>query len=295
MNQQIDTKLIDGKAFAASLTQEIAQKVSHLQQDTGMTPGLAVILVGDNPASEVYVRNKAKQTHKVGMRSFMHMMPSTTTQEALLALVARLNEDPDVHGILLQLPLPDGLDPEPIIQSIAPHKDIDGLTAYNAGQLALGYTDGLIPCTPLGCLMLLKNELKTLKGMNAVVVGASNLVGKPMARLLLNESCTVTIAHIHTKNTEEIARQGEILIVATGCQGLVKGSWIRPGATVIDVGITRIPAENNKTKLVGDVVFEEALGRASRITPVPGGVGPMTIACLLSNTFKTASKQITQS
>ena len=257
-----------------------------------ITPGLAVILVGNDPASEVYVRNKTKQTHRVGMRSFMHLLPETTTQEEILNLIARLNKDPDIHGILVQLPLPKGLNADTIIQAITPHKDVDGLTAYNTGKLALGHKDEFIPCTPLGCLMLLQKELSSLKGLHAVIIGASNLMGKPMAQLLLQEGCTVTIAHIHTRNPEKLARQADILIVATGCSELVKGSWISEGTTIIDVGINRITTKDSKTKLIGDVAFEEVLGKAAKITPVPGGVGPVTIACLLHNTLQAAKNTI---
>lgn len=286
------TQLIDGKGFAANMTQKIALEVKQLQQEKNVTPGLAVILVGNDPASEVYVRNKTKQTHRVGMRSFMHLLPETTTQEEILNLVARLNKDPDIHGILVQLPLPKGLNADTIIQAITPHKDVDGLTAYNTGKLALGHKDGFIPCTPLGCLMLLQKELSGLKGLHAVIIGASNLMGKPMAQLLLQEGCTVTIAHIHTRNPEKLARQADILIVATGCSELVKGSWISEGTTIIDVGINRITTKDNKTKLIGDVAFEEVLGKAAKITPVPGGVGPVTIACLLHNTLQAARNTI---
>lgn len=289
-----ETKLIDGKACAARLTADIAEDVVHFQKEYQTTPGLAVILVGNDPASEVYVRNKAKQTHKAGMRSFMHMLPETTTEDALLQLIERLNKDDDIHGILVQLPLPAGINPTRIIQHISPAKDVDGLVALNAGKLALGLPGGIVPCTPLGCLILLQSELKTLRGLHAVVVGASNLVGKPMAQLLLNEGCTVSIAHIDTKNPAAIAAQGDILVVATGQHELVRRHWIKPGATVIDVGITRIPTENGKTRLIGDVAFEEALGVAGRITPVPGGVGPMTIACLLKNTLTAARYQLAQ-
>ncbi|CAI3943401.1 5 [Commensalibacter communis] len=291
MNTPIETQLIDGKAFAEKMTQEVKAQVAELQKTTGITPGLAVILVGNDPASEVYVRNKTKQTHKVGMRSFMHLLPETTTQQELLNLIHRLNNDPDIHGILVQLPLPKHLDSDPIIQAILPEKDVDGLTAYNAGKLTLGHTDGFIPCTPLGCLLLLQQELSNLRGLNALVIGASNLMGKPMAQLLLNQGCTVTIAHIDTRNTEELARRADILIVATGCKELVKGSWVKKGAVIIDVGINRITTDENKVKLVGDVAFHETLGIASKITPVPGGVGPVTISCLLYNALSAAKKK----
>ncbi|QNT77645.1 bifunctional methylenetetrahydrofolate dehydrogenase/methenyltetrahydrofolate cyclohydrolase FolD [Entomobacter blattae] len=288
----IQTKIIDGKAHAARVTEEIREKVSLFQQHHQTTPGLAVILVGNDPASEVYVRNKAIQTHKAGMRSFMHMLPASTSEAHLLTLVERLNNDPEIHGILVQLPLPEGINPTTIIQGIAPHKDVDGLHATNAGKLALNLPGGIIPCTPLGCLLLLQSEIESMRGLHAVVVGASNLVGKPMAQLLLQQGCTVSIAHIDTRNPAEIAQQGDILVVATGNKELVRRHWIKPGATIIDVGITRIPTEDGKTRLVGDVTFEEALGVAGRITPVPGGVGPMTIACLLRNTLTAAELQL---
>lgn len=292
MDTPITTQLIDGKAFAEKMTKEVASQVAELQKTKGITPGLAVILVGNDPASEVYVRNKTKQTHKVGMRSFIHLLPETTTQQELLNLVNRLNNDPDIHGILVQLPLPKHLTPDPIIQAILPQKDVDGLTAYNAGKLALGHMDGIIPCTPLGCLLLLQQELSNLRGLHALVIGASNLMGKPMAQLLLNQGCTVTIAHIDTRNTAELARQADIIVVATGCKELVKGSWLKKGAVVIDVGINRIINEDKKVKLVGDVAFKEALGIASKITPVPGGVGPVTISCLLRNTLNAVKSYI---
>lgn len=292
MDTPITTQLIDGKAFAEKMTKDVASQVAELQKTKGITPGLAVILVGNDPASEVYVRNKTKQTHKVGMRSFMHLLPETTTQQELLNLIHRLNNDPDIHGILVQLPLPKHLNPEPIIQAILPQKDVDGLTAYNAGKLALGHTDGIIPCTPLGCLLLLQQEISNLRGLNALIIGASNLMGKPMAQLLLNQGCTVTIAHIDTRNTAELAQKADILVVATGCKELVKGSWIKKGAVIIDVGINRIFTKEKKMKLVGDVAFQEALGIASKITPVPGGVGPVTISCLLHNTLNAAKTYI---
>lgn len=288
----IKTTLIDGKTFAQNMTQEIAQEVSNLKKENHITPGLAVILVGNDPASEVYVRNKTKQTHKVGMRSFMHLLPETTCQEEILNLIDHLNHDPNIHGILVQLPLPKGLNSDIIIQAITPTKDVDGLTAYNTGKLALGHHDGFIPCTPLGCLMLLQKELSTLRGLHAVIIGASNLMGKPMAQLLLKEGCTVTIAHIDTHNPAQLAQQADILIVATGCRELVKGSWIKKGATVIDVGINRVSTANHKTKLIGDVALQEAMGVAAKITPVPGGVGPVTIACLLYNTLQAAKNKI---
>ncbi len=286
----IDTRLIDGKQHAAALTARVTAEVARLAREHGLIPGLAVVLVGTDAASEVYVRNKTRQTSSVGMRSFAHSLPVETTQAELLALVARLNADPDVNGILVQLPLPPGVDSTLVLDAIDPAKDVDGLGQVNVGRVTLGHP-GLVPCTPLGCLMLLQAELGSLRGLHAVVVGRSNLVGRPMSQLLLNADCTVTTAHIHTIDTPAYARRADILVVATGRPGLVRGDWIKPGATVIDVGITRIPTEAGKTRLIGDVAFEEALGIAGRITPVPGGVGPMTIACLLSNTLYAARRQ----
>ena len=287
---QIKTRLIDGKQRAAALVADITGEVGRLGRDHGLVPGLAVVLVGTDAASEVYVRNKARQTGAVGMRSFSHALPQGTTEAELLALVDRLNRDPLVHGILVQLPLPAAIDSAVILDAIDPGKDVDGLGQVNVGRVALGQP-GLVPCTPLGCLLLLEAELGSLRGLHAVVVGRSNLVGRPMAQLLLNADCTVSVAHIHTRDPAALARQGDILVVATGRQGLVRGDWIKPGATVIDVGITRIMTESGKTRLVGDVVFDEALGIAAAITPVPGGVGPMTIACLLRNTLTAAKRQ----
>lgn len=283
--------LIDGKGFAAKMRQHIREDVLAFHEKHGVTPGLAVILVGNDPASEVYVRNKAVQTHHAGMRSFMHMLPENTSEAELLALIDRLNKDPEIHGILVQLPLPNGLDGRRVTNAILPEKDVDGLGEINAGRLAVGLPS-LIPCTPLGCLLLLRDQLGDMKGQHAVVIGASNLVGKPMALLLLAEGCTVSIAHIHTRDTAALAREADILVVATGCRELVRGDWIKPGATVIDVGITRIKTDDGKTRLVGDVAFNEAVKVAGRITPVPGGVGPMTIACLLKNTLTAAKLQL---
>lgn len=280
-------KIIDGKGIARALTDQVGREVAKFVEQGNTIPGLAVVLVGNDPASEVYVKNKAIQTHRVGMRSFMHMLPQSTSQDELLDLIAQLNANPKIHGILVQLPLPAQIDPVVVTNAIAPHKDVDGLGEVNAGRLSLGI-DGIVPCTPLGCLMLLKSVHEDMTGKHAVVIGASNLVGKPMAQLLLKENCTVTVAHIHTRNTKELAREADILVVATGKSGLVRGDWIKPGATVIDVGITRVPAENGKTRLVGDVAFDEAFPIAGHITPVPGGVGPMTIACLLHNTLQAA-------
>ncbi len=279
--------IIDGKAFAASLRASIAAEVAELS----FQPGLAVVLVGDDPASKVYVANKARQTVEAGMRSFEHRLPAETTQADLLALVQRLNADAAVHGILVQLPLPRHLDADAIIAAISPAKDVDGLTVTNAGLLANGLP-GLVPCTPLGCILLLRARLGGMAGLNAVVVGRSNLVGKPIAQMLLPQNCTVTIAHSKTRNLAELCRGADILIAAAGRPELIRGDWIKPGATVIDVGINRVPAATpGKTKLVGDVAFAEAAGVAGILTPVPGGVGPMTIACLLRNTL-TAAKRI---
>ena len=265
----------------------IAAEVAGLS----FTPGLAVVLVGEDPASKVYVQNKARQTVEVGMRSFEHRLPGDTSQADLLALVETLNADADVHGILVQLPLPKHLDADAIIAAISPEKDVDGLTVINAGRLAAGLP-GLVPCTPLGCLLLLQDRLGDLTGLNAVVVGRSNLVGKPIAQLLLQQNCTVTIAHSKTRNLPELCRSADILIAAVGRPEMIQGDWIKPGAAVIDVGINRVPgATPGKTKLVGDVAFAGAEKIAGLITPVPGGVGPMTIACLLRNTL-TAAKRI---
>ncbi|MCE2510852.1 MAG: bifunctional methylenetetrahydrofolate dehydrogenase/methenyltetrahydrofolate cyclohydrolase FolD [Alphaproteobacteria bacterium] len=282
--------IIDGKAFAANLRAEIAQKVSALKARGGPVPGLAVVQVGENPASQIYTRNKAKQTVEAGMQSFKHDLPAETSQEDLLALVDRLNHDANVHGILVQLPLPPQIDPNAVIDAIDPAKDVDGFNVVNVGCLVTG-GEGMIPCTPLGCLMLLKDALGDLKGKRALVMGRSNIVGKPIAFLLLREHCTVTMAHSKTENLAEECRRADILIAATGQPRMVRGGWIKPGATVIDVGINRIETEDGKSKLVGDVAFDEALPVAGAITPVPGGVGPMTIACLLQNAFAAACRQ----
>ena len=277
-------EIIDGKAFAAQLKTAIAADVAALP----FKPGLAVVLVGEDPASKVYVANKARQTQEIGMESFKYTLPQDTSQADLLALVQKLNADPAVHGILVQLPLPKHLDSDAIITAIAPEKDVDGLTIANAGRLALGL-NGLVPCTPLGCLLLLEDKIPDMTGLNAVVIGRSNLVGKPIAQLLLQKNCTVTIAHSKTKDLAGLCRTADILIAAVGRPEMVKGDWIKPGAVVIDVGINRIPTENGKTKLVGDVDFAAAETRAGFITPVPGGVGPMTIACLFRNTLTAAT------
>ncbi len=283
-------RIIDGKAFAAALRRRIAEQVQVLKTRHGVTPGLAVVLVGDNPASKVYVKNKGEQTKESGMVSFEHKLPAGTGQAELLALVDRLNKDPAVNGILVQLPLPKQIDPQAVINAIDPDKDVDGFHVVNAGRLATG-GDGMVPCTPLGCLLLLKDRLGDLTGRRAIVVGRSNIVGKPMAQLLLNENCTVTIAHSRTRDLAAECRRAEIVVAAVGKPEMVRGDWIAPGATVIDVGINRVDAGNGKTRLVGDVAYAEALPHAGAITPVPGGVGPMTIACLLRNTLAAACRQ----
>lgn len=281
--------IIDGKAFAAKLRTDITEEVANLRKQ-GITPGLAVILVGEDPASQVYVRNKGKQTIEVGMSSFVHKLPESTTQETLLELINKLNNDNSVHGILVQIPLPDQIDADIVINAIAPEKDVDGFHPVNVGRFSTG-GNGTIPCTPLGCLMLLKDYLGDLSGKRALVLGRSNIVGKPMSTLLLNENCTVTTAHSRTRELEEECRRADILIAAVGRPEMVKGSWLKTGATVIDVGINRIDQEEGKTRLVGDVHFASASEVSDAITPVPGGVGPMTIACLLLNTLTAALKQ----
>ena len=289
-----EAKIIDGKAFAAELRGRVGAAVAALERDHGLTPGLAVVLVGENPASHIYVRNKNQQTLEAGMNSFEHELPVETSQDALLALVRQLNDDPKVHGILVQLPLPDGIDDQAVIDAVDPDKDVDGFHVINAGRLmtvAKGSRPALVPCTPLGCLMMLKAELGDLSGRRAVVVGRSNIVGKPMAQLLLQESCTVTIAHSRTRDLPDLCREADILVAAVGRPKMIEGGWIKPGAVVIDVGINRIEAEGGKTKLVGDVDTEAAKRVAAAITPVPGGVGPMTIACLLANTVTAACRQ----
>jgi methylenetetrahydrofolate dehydrogenase (NADP+)/methenyltetrahydrofolate cyclohydrolase len=281
----MSAEIIDGKAFAAKLLDSIAAEVATLP----FQPGLAVVLVGDDPASQVYVSNKIKTTERVGMLSVHHRLPAETTQETLLALVQTLNTDPTVHGILVQLPLPKHLNADEIINTIDPDKDVDGLHVISAGRLAAGLP-GLVSCTPLGCLLLLQDALQNMSGLHAVVIGRSNLVGKPVAQLLLQQNCTVTMAHSRTRDLPALCRQADILVAAIGRPEMIKGDWIKPGATVIDVGINRIPA-GAKTRLVGDVDFTAALDVAGRITPVPGGVGPMTIACLLRNTLTAAKLQ----
>ena len=281
--------IIDGKAFSARVRGQIAEHVAALTADHGITPGLAVVLVGEDPASQVYVRSKGKQTVEAGMHSEEHKLAAETSEADLLALIDRLNADPKIHGILVQLPLPKHLDEALVINAIAPEKDVDGFHISNVGLLATGQKS-MVPCTPLGCLMMLRDHHGSLSGLNAVVVGRSNIVGKPMAQLLLRDSCTVTIAHSRTKDLPEVVRGADIVVAAVGRPEMVPGDWIREGATVIDVGINRIEAGvkedgSPKTRLVGDVHYESAAERAGAITPVPGGVGPMTIACLLANTL----------
>jgi methylenetetrahydrofolate dehydrogenase (NADP+)/methenyltetrahydrofolate cyclohydrolase len=287
----MSAKIIDGKEFAATVRAKVTTHVTRLKDEHGITPGLAVVLVGEDPASEVYVRNKGKQTVEVGMHSVEHKLPADTTEETLLALINDLNTDPSIHGILCQLPLPKHLDEELVINSILPEKDVDGFHISNVGMLATGQKS-MVPCTPLGCLMMLRDHHGSLSGLNAVVVGRSNIVGKPMAALLLRDSCTVTIAHSRTKNIEEICRSADIVVAAVGRPEMITGDWIGKGATVIDVGINRIPhpEKPGKNKLVGDVEFASASEVAGAITPVPGGVGPMTIACLLANTVTAACR-----
>ncbi|MAU40358.1 MAG: bifunctional methylenetetrahydrofolate dehydrogenase/methenyltetrahydrofolate cyclohydrolase FolD [Kordiimonas sp.] len=289
----MSAKIIDGKAFAQDLRDKIAQQVAKLKADHNLTPGLAVVLVGEDPASQVYVRSKGKSTLEAGMQSFEHKLPESTTQDDLIAVVEKLNADPAVHGILVQLPLPAQIDEAAVIAAINPAKDVDGFHIINSGLLATGQ-NAMVPCTPLGCLLMLKDTLGDLSGLDAVVVGRSNIVGKPMAQLLLDESCTVTICHSRTKDLPAVIGRADIVVAAVGRPQMINGEWIKPGATVIDVGINRIPAPekgDGKTRLVGDVDFDAATDHVGAITPVPGGVGPMTIACLLKNTVTAACRQ----
>jgi len=291
-----EARIIDGKAFAADLRERVADDVKALKADHGVTPGLAVVLVGEDPASQVYVRNKGEQTLAAGMHSETHRLPADVSQDELLTLVGKLNTDPAIHGILVQFPVPDHLKQADIVAAISPDKDVDGLTVTNAGRLASGLP-ALTPCTPLGCMMLLKDVLGDLRGKSAVVIGRSNLMGKPMAQMLLAADCTVTIAHSRSVDLPGIVRQADIVVAAVGRAEMVKGDWIKPGAVVIDVGISRFPSRDpvaaaaGKTRLVGDVAFDEVKAVAGAVTPVPGGVGPMTIACLLANTV-TAAKRL---
>ncbi|MEL7461437.1 MAG: bifunctional methylenetetrahydrofolate dehydrogenase/methenyltetrahydrofolate cyclohydrolase FolD [Pseudomonadota bacterium] len=277
---------IDGKIFAQGIRDKIAAHVARLKDENGITPGLAVVLVGEDPASDVYVASKARQTVEVGMNSIEHRLPADICEEDLFALIDELNADPAVHGVLCQFPVPDHLDERRVVARIDPAKDVDGLSVTNAGRLSTGL-QSLVSCTPLGCLMLLRDQLGDMTGLNAVVIGRSNLFGKPMAQLLLRENCTVTIAHSRTKDLADVCRRADILVAAVGRAKMVQGDWVKPGATVIDVGITRVPhpEKPGKTRLLGDVDYAAAAEVAAAITPVPGGVGPMTIACLLANTL----------
>ena len=284
-------QIIDGKAYAAGLRERIAGHVARLKAEHGITPGLAVVIVGHDPGSEIYVAQKAKQTVEAGMHSEKYELAEDTPEAEVLALVERLNRDPKIHGILVQLPLPKQIDPTKVILTISPDKDVDCFTPASVGKVQIGLP-GPVSCTPLGCLMLLRDFVGDLSGKHAVIVGRSNLVGKPMAQLLLRENCTVTVAHSRTTDLPGIVRQADIVIAAVGRPQMIKGDWIKPGAAVIDVGINRVPAPEKgegKTRLVGDVDYAAALPVAGWITPVPGGVGPMTIACLLANTVTTAS------
>ncbi|MEP7129914.1 MAG: bifunctional methylenetetrahydrofolate dehydrogenase/methenyltetrahydrofolate cyclohydrolase FolD [Sphingomicrobium sp.] len=283
-------KLIDGKAAAQALRERIAREVSRFREATGRVPGLAVVLVGDHPPSAAYVRSKAKATVDAGMESFEHRLDAATSQDELVALVDQLNADPAVDGILVQFPLPPQIDERVVITRISPDKDVDGFNPVNAGRLATGL-HGFVPCTPLGCLMLLRQELGDLAGLDAIVVGRSNIVGKPMAQLLIRASCTVTVAHSRTRDLPAAVRHSDIVVAAVGRPELIRGDWIKPGATIIDVGQERVEQPDGTRKLLGDVAFDEALDIAGAITPVPGGVGPMTIACLIRNTFVSAARR----
>ncbi len=284
-----DAKLIDGNLFSGKLRETIAARVAEMKEKHRITPGLAVVLVGEDPASQVYVRTKGKRTVETGMRSFEHKLPADTPEDALLLLIESLNKDPEVHGILVQLPVPKHIDTQKVIEAIDPAKDVDGFHPVNVGRLAAGM-DAMVPCTPLGSLLLLKDALGKLGGLDAVVIGRSNIVGKPMAQLLIKESCTVTVAHSQTRDLPGVVRRADIVIAAVGRPEMIKGDWIKPGATVIDVGINRIELPDGTKKLVGDVDFASAVKVAGAITPVPGGVGPMTIACLLRNTLVACAR-----
>jgi len=283
--------IIDGKAFAATLRQTIAGEVNALKSERGVSPGLAVVLVGDDPASQVYVRNKGRQARETGIQSFEHRLDIDTPEAQVLDLIRDLNADPRVNGILVQLPLPSHMDAEKVLQTIDPSKDVDGFHPVNVGRLTVG-ADAMAPCTPLGCMMLLTDRLGDLSGLEAVIVGRSNIVGKPMATLLLRENCTVTVAHSRTRDLPAVCRRADILVAAVGRPNMIQGDWIKPGATVIDVGINRIEGEGGETRLVGDVDFASVQPVAGAITPVPGGVGPMTIACLLHNTLIATRRQL---
>jgi methylenetetrahydrofolate dehydrogenase (NADP+)/methenyltetrahydrofolate cyclohydrolase len=283
-------RIIDGKAIAAELSQSVADAVKAVTKEHHIEPGLAVVLVGDNPASEIYVRSKTAKTAAVNMRSLFYKLPATVPEAELLEQIERLNQDPTVHGILVQLPLPPQIDSRKVIEAIAPLKDVDGFHPLTAGLLSTGLP-GIVPCTPLACIMLAKKVLGSLSGLEAVVIGRSNIVGKPLAQLLLMENATVTVAHSKTRDLPEVCRRGDIVFAAVGQPEMVRGDWIKPGATVIDVGINRVPDGEGKTKIVGDVAFAEVAEIAGAITPVPGGVGPMTIACLMLNTLTAACMQ----
>ncbi|MEA2917425.1 MAG: methylenetetrahydrofolate dehydrogenase / methenyltetrahydrofolate cyclohydrolase [Bradyrhizobium sp.] len=283
----MSARIIDGKAIAAELRAKVAAEVKRLSTQHGVAPGLAVVLAGNNPASESYVGSKAKATKEAGMTSFDHRLPDSVSQADLMALVNKLSADPAVHGILVQLPLPQQIDAQQVLDAIDPRKDVDGFHPVNAGRLASGLP-ALVPCTPLGCVLLAKTVHPSLAGLEAVVIGRSNIVGKPVAQLLLAENATVTIAHSKTRDLPAVCRRADLLVAAIGRPEMVRGDWIKPGATVIDVGINRVPGQNGKSKLVGDVNFAEASQIAGAITPVPGGVGPMTIACLMVNTVRAA-------
>src|SRR6187200_1031720 len=280
-------RIIDGKVIASELRGRVADEVARVQRAHGLTPGLAVVLVGSDPASQVYVRSKHKQTQEAGMASFEHVLPEDVAQADLLALIAQLNRDPAVHGILVQLPLPKSLHTETVINAIDPAKDVDGLHPNNAGRLAGGFA-ALSPCTPLGCIILTKSVHASLEGMNAIVIGRSNLVGRPLVQLLLNENATVTIAHSRSRDLPGLVKRADLVYAAVGKPEMVRGDWLKPGATVIDIGINRIPRDDGKTRLIGDVAFDEAMKVAGAVTPVPGGVGQMTVACLLVNTLRAA-------
>jgi len=283
-------QIIDGKQIAADVRKQVAAEVKRLQAEHGITPGLAVVLVGEDPASKVYVANKAKQTVEVGMNSWEHKFPAETSEADLLAIVNKLNNDPACHGILVQLPLPKHINSEKVLNAIDPDKDVDGFHPVNVGRLWVG-EKALVPCTPTGSVILAKTVKPNLSGADAVVIGRSNIVGKPVAALLLRENCTVTVAHSRTKNIEDVVKRADLVVAAVGIPEMVKGSWIKPGAVVIDVGINRVPSDGGKTKLVGDVAYDECAKVAGAITPVPGGVGPMTIACLLRNAAQAAAMQ----
>ncbi|HEV2080819.1 MAG TPA: bifunctional methylenetetrahydrofolate dehydrogenase/methenyltetrahydrofolate cyclohydrolase [Brevundimonas sp.] len=293
MSDSARARIIDGKGFAAGLVQRVAQAAERLHAATGVRPGLAAVIVGDDPASRIYVKSKGERAEAAGFHSETVRLPTETSEKELLAVVERLNRDPAVHGILVQLPLPPQISGDAVLAAIDPDKDVDGFHVVNAGRLATGGR-GLVPCTPLGCLMLLKAELGDLSGLEAVVVGRSNIVGKPMAQLLLGDSCTVTVAHSRTRDLPEVCRRADVLVAAVGRPEMIRGDWIKPGATVVDVGINRVPATDparaaeGRTRVVGDVAFDEAAAVAGAITPVPGGVGPMTIAVLLANTYAAA-------